>query len=62
MDNLATWVGYIVICSGAIIALSGIGVLVGLAITKATHSLLEAYGGTKTFLEFRDWYHNIRGK
>lgn len=62
MDTAAMWIGYAVMMVGAFVVC--LGVLIGAATVsnKMSHMVLDAYGGWKVFLEFREWYHNERPK
>ena len=62
MDTAAIWVGYAVMIVGAFVVC--LGALIGAAMVsnKMSHMVLNAYGGWKVFLEFREWYHNERPK
>ena len=62
MDTAAMWIGYAVMVAGAVVIVGGVLIGAAAVSNKASHVVLDAYGGWKVFLEFRDWYHTERSK
>ena len=60
MDAVAMWIGYAVMVAGAVAVIGGIGIGAAMVRNKASHMVLEAYGGWKVFQEFRVWYYTER--
>jgi hypothetical protein len=62
MDTAAMWIGYAVMMIGAFVVCTGVLIGAAMVSNKMSHMVLDAYGGWKVFLEFRDWYHSERPK
>jgi hypothetical protein len=56
------WIGYAVMVAGAIAVIGGIGIGAAMVSNKASHMVLDAYGGWKVFQEYRQWYYDVRPK
>lgn len=60
MDFVATWIGYVVMLSCGVAVAAGSVIWASMLSNRASKMAVDAYGGWKVFLEFREWYHNER--
>ena len=60
MDAFAMWLGYALMVSCGAIATAGAVIGGALMFNRAIWHLVDAYGGIKTFDQFRRWYHRER--
>lgn len=57
MEWIAMWLGYALMAASGAAAVSLVIIAVAALMNEAIRKMLEPYGGFKTFLEFREWYH-----
>lgn len=57
LDATAQLVGYLVIVATAIGLFAAMVFALAAVSIRAQHALVDSLGGWKTFLEYRDWYH-----
>jgi len=56
MDEYARILGYAVMTIGGLTVVAGLVILLVFTFNRASWRVVNAYGGIKTFLEFRAWY------
>jgi hypothetical protein len=56
MNNVAIWIGYLVMVCGGVLGIAGLVFGVAYAMNVSCSKALASYGGWKVFKEFVQWY------
>lgn len=62
LEASARWIGYIVMVMSSSFVLGYFIIGICALINRAFHAALDCYGGMKTFLVYREWYHQQKDK